>query len=90
MTELGFVRVLAQAPGYAFSTQQARSLLLKLKKNQIIPIDFIADGNDISNLPAWVKTPKQTTDGHLLELAATQGAELATLDRAIPGACLIP
>jgi hypothetical protein len=90
ITELGFVRVLAQAPGYAFSTQQARSLLLKLKKNQIIPIDFIADGNDISNLPAWVKTPKQTTDGHLLELAATQGAELATLDRAIPGACLIP
>ena len=68
----------------------SRSLLLKLKKNQIIPIDFIADGNDISNLPAWVKTPKQTTDGHLLELAATQGAELATLDRAIPGACLIP
>jgi uncharacterized protein len=52
ISELGFVRVLAQAPGYAFSTQQARGLLLKLKKNQVIPLAFIGDENDISNLPA--------------------------------------
>jgi predicted nucleic acid-binding protein len=90
ITELGFVRVLAQAPGYAFSTQQARSLLLKLKKNRVVPMSFVADENDISKLPAWVKTPRQTTNGHLLELAAEHGAALATLDRAIPGAHVIP
>lgn len=89
ITELGFVRALAQAPGYAFSTQQARSLLMKLKKNRVIPLAFVADENDISNLPAWVKAPKQTTDGHLLQLAFAKGAALATLDRAIPGAYLI-
>jgi hypothetical protein len=89
ITELGFVRVLAQAPGYAFSTQQARGLLMKLKNNRVIPLAFVADENDISKLPAWVKAPKQTTDGHLLQLAFAKGAALATLDRAIPGAYLI-
>jgi hypothetical protein len=32
----------------------------------------------------------QTTDGHLLELARTHQAQLATLDTGIPGALLIP
>ncbi|MEY2879469.1 MAG: hypothetical protein RLZZ15_1849, partial [Verrucomicrobiota bacterium] len=41
-------------------------------------------------LPAWVQTPAQTTDGHLLALAARHGAKLATLDTGIPGALLIP
>jgi hypothetical protein len=51
---------------------------------------FIPDDRDISHLPAWVKTSKQTTDGHLLQLAAANGAVLATLDERIPGAYLIP
>jgi hypothetical protein len=51
---------------------------------------FLSDGNDISSLPAWVKTPKQTTDGHLLQLASANGAFLATLDEGIPEAYLIP
>jgi predicted nucleic acid-binding protein len=33
ITELGFVRVAAQAPAYGFSVQQARTLLLSLKMN---------------------------------------------------------
>jgi len=37
-----------------------------------------------------VKSSKQTTDGHLLQLAATNGAVLATLDHNIPGAYVIP
>jgi hypothetical protein len=37
-----------------------------------------------------VKTPKQTTDGHLVQLAKANGAILATLNAGIPGAFLIP
>jgi hypothetical protein len=51
---------------------------------------FIPDGQDISHLPSWVKTATQTTDGHLAQLAAANSAVLATLDRQIPQAFLIP
>ena len=90
ITELGFARVIAQTPDYGFTVQQARTLLLGLKKNGKLQLTFLSDGNDISMLPAWVKTPKQTTDGHLLQLAKANGAVLATLDEGIPGALLIP
>lgn len=90
ITELGFVRVLAQAPAYGLTTVQARALLLRLKKARALRLTFIADGHDISHLPTWVKTPKQTTDGHLVRLANSNGAILGTLDERIPGAYLIP
>jgi uncharacterized protein len=90
ITELGFVRVLAQVPAYGFTVLQARTLLLRLKKSKIVTFTFLADGHDISHLPAWVKTPKQTTDGHLLQLASANAAVLATLDEKIPGAYSIP
>ena len=90
ITELGFVRVLAQAPGYGFSVTQARTVLLRLKKSRALSHTFFLDDHDISHLPAWVKTPKQTTDGHLIELARGHGAVLATLDERIPGAYVIP
>ena len=90
ITELGFVRVLAQAPIYGFTIGHARTLLLRLKKASKLSLTFITDGHDISHLPAWVKTPKQTTDGHLVQLASSNGAVLATLDEKISGAYLIP
>jgi predicted nucleic acid-binding protein len=90
ITELGFVRVLALTPDYGFTVHQARSLLLRMKINSNLALAFLPDGNDISHLPAWVKTPKQTTDGHLAQLASAHGAVLATLDERIPGAYLIP
>jgi len=90
ITELGFVRVIAQTPDYGFTVRQARTLLLGLKMNTRLQLTFLTDGNDISSLPIWVKTPKQTTDGHLLQLASANGAVLATLDEGIPGAFLIP
>jgi uncharacterized protein len=89
ITELGFVRVLSQAPAYGLTVTQARTLLLRLKKATVAPLTFIPDAHDISHLPAWVKTPRQTADGHLAELAAASGAVLATLDTKIPGAHLI-
>jgi predicted nucleic acid-binding protein len=90
ITELGFVRVAAQAPGYGFTVTQSRSVLNSLKTQRTAQLKFISDGIDVAHLPAWVKTPKQTTDGHLLQLANANGAILATFDRGIPGAFLIP
>ncbi len=90
ITELGFVRVLTQAPQYGFTVLQARDLLLRLKSANVLTFRFLPDDHDISRLPTWVKTAKQTTDGHLSQLARAKGAILATLDRRIPGALLIP
>ena len=90
ITELGFVRVLAQAPQYGFTVAHARALLLRLKRGKTLRFVFIPDDHDVSHIPAWVKTARQTTDGHLVELAGAKAAILATLDGRIPGAYLIP
>jgi len=90
ITELGFVRVLAQAPQYGFTVAHARNLLLRLKTIHTLKFTFIPDDHDISHIPAWVKTAKQTTDGHLAQLAKAKEAILATLDGRIPEAYLIP
>ena len=90
ITELGFVRVLAQAPAYGFTVAQARTLLLRLKEARVSRLVFIPDAHDVSHLPDWVKTPKQITDGHLGKLAHANSAILATLDESIPGSFLIP
>jgi predicted nucleic acid-binding protein len=90
ITELGFVRVLSQAPVYGFSVADARSVLLRLKRAKALPFVFVPDDHDISHLPNWARTPKQTTDGHLVRLAEAHGAVLATLDQKIPRAHLIP
>jgi predicted nucleic acid-binding protein len=90
ITELGFVRVLAQTPAYGFTIAQARTLLLRLKQSHASKFTFLRDDHDISHLSAWVKTPKQVTDGHLVKLAIANGAMLSTLDEKIPGAYLIP
>jgi len=90
ITELGFTRVLAQAPAYGLTIAHARTLLLRMKRTNASRFTFITDDHDISHLPTWVKTFKQTTDGHLVELARENGGVLATLDGRIPGAYLIP
>jgi predicted nucleic acid-binding protein len=90
ITELGFVRVLAQTPGYDLTIGQACTLLLRLKESVSPQFTFINDSHDVSHLPSWVKTPRQIADGHLAQLAKANGAILATLDRKIPGAFLIP
>jgi predicted nucleic acid-binding protein len=91
VTELGFIRVLTQtgAP-YALSISEAKSALQRLKASGEISFTFVVDDQDGSKLPAWVKTSRQTTDGHLAQLAKSKAALLATLDRGIPGALIIP
>jgi hypothetical protein len=61
-----------------------------LKESSPLQFTFINDNHDVSQLPFWVKTSGQITDGHLAQLAKANGALLATLDRKIPGAFLIP
>jgi uncharacterized protein len=90
ITELGCAKILTQTLVYGFTMGQARTLLHRLKESSKPPFTFIADSHDLSHLPAWVKTAKQITDGHLAQLAEANGAVLATLDRKIPGAFLIP
>ena len=90
ITELGFARVLGQAPQYGLSIAQARELLVKVKNSKRTHWTFIPDDRDISHLPGWVRTPKQSTDGHLVDLSRSHEAVLATLDRRIPGAFVIP
>ena len=90
ITELGFVRVLAQAPQYGLNVSQARTLLLRLKGGSMLNFTLIADDHGVAQLPSWVKTAKQTTDGHLAQLAKANGAVLATLDTRIRGAFAIP
>jgi predicted nucleic acid-binding protein len=90
ITELGFVRVLAQTPVYDLTVTQARTLLIKLKRSPVVRFAFMADGNDIISLPGWVKAPKQITDGHMVKLASANAAVLTTLDENIPGSYVIP
>lgn len=90
ITELGFVRVLAQAPAYGFTIAQTQTFLLRLKKARALPFAFPPDHHEVSHLPAWVKAPRRITDGHLVQLARANGIALATLDERIPGAHLIP
>jgi len=90
VTEIGFVRVIASVALYGLDVAQAKKLLLRMRANRAQPLTFLPDETEISALPEWVKTPAQTTDGHLLQLAIANEAILATLDEGISEAFLIP
>jgi predicted nucleic acid-binding protein len=90
IVELGFVRVASSVPSFGLSVQEARSLLQRIKASKHARFEVLPDDVDISALPSWVRGPKQITDGHLLSLARRHRVELATLDRGIAGAFLIP
>ena len=90
ITEIGFVRVVAQTPQFSFTVEQAKTLLQRAKRAEEGRFLFLADAHDAWKLPAWVKLPKEVTDGHLAVLARENEAVLATLDHKIPGAFLIP
>lgn len=88
ITELGFVRIAPQtrlAPDVA----RAGEVLSALKRSKRPAFVLLPDALGADGLPAWVKFPAQTTDGHLLALADRHAARLATFDEGIPGATLI-
>ena len=90
ITELGFLRILAQASSYNYTIAHGRELLSQLKMTKGLRFSFLADNLGAEDLPSWIKGPRQITDGHLLGLAKAHGAEMATLDERIPGAFVIP
>jgi predicted nucleic acid-binding protein len=90
ITELGFVRIGSTVPAFGVTYGQARAGLARLKSDSKTRFVFLSDNLGVDRLPPWVKTGKQITDGHLVELARTHGSRLATCDRKIPGALLIP
>lgn len=89
ITEVGFVRVSIQA-GFENNASDAAETLRGLKESSRIPIELIPDAQGATDLPHWVIGARHVTDGHLLGLAKEAFMELATLDKGIPGAFLIP
>ena len=90
ITELGFIRVISQTGSYGLTVAEAQKELLILKSLPYLSWEFFGDELDVSALPNWVKTGRQTTDGHLIQLAQAYGTVLATMDAKIPGAFVIP
>ncbi len=88
ITELGFVRIAPQA-GLSPDVARASELLAALKRSPRPVFVFLTDGLGADALPPWVKTPAQTTDGHLSALADAHETRLTTFDAGIPGAALI-
>ena len=89
ITEIGFVRVSIQA-GFENNAPGAAETLRGLKNSSPLPFELIPDALGADRLPSYVSGAKQVTDGHLLELAKESSMQLATLDKGIQGACLIP
>ena len=88
IVDLGFIRIAGGRAGLAENLMVARTDLRRLKHE--LNLRMLGDELDGNQLPDWVSKSKQTTDGHLLELATSHDALFATLDTGIPGAVLIP
>lgn len=88
ITELGFVRILAQLPEADIPLAASREMLLTMKRER--RLKYLSDSQSVADLPVWVQKPRQITDGHLLALAEASNSRLATCDEGIPGAFLIP
>ncbi len=89
ITEIGFVRVSIQA-GFENNAPDAAETLRGLKESSRIPFNLISDSLGADRLPSYVLGAKQVTDGHLLELAKEASLKLATLDKGVIGAFMIP
>ncbi len=87
--QLGFVRVSGQRAGGQVTPEAASEVLAGLLQTLGAQHTFVPDDQEAANWPVWCQTATRTTDAHLLALAKAHGAELATLDRAIPGAFVI-
>jgi predicted nucleic acid-binding protein len=88
--ELGFVRVSVQRSGGQLTPQAASRVLAGMLERLRGLHQFLPDDLSARSWPAWCQGASQTADAHLLELATAHGAQLATLDKGIPGAFLIP
>lgn len=88
--QLGFVRVSVQRTGGGVTVDEAARTLAGMLRSLGPAHAFVPDDRAARRFPAWCRHASQTTDAHLMQLAAAHGAELATLDAGIPGAFLVP
>ena len=88
--ELGFVRVSVQRTGGRVSAAEAGRTLAGMLASLGPQHFFLPDDQTATEWPDWCRGAGQTTDAHLVFLAARHQARLATLDTAIPEAFVIP
>ena len=74
ISELGFVRVLAQASQYRVPVADSVRTLVRFRKDTKRSVCLLPDGRSATELPRWAKGARQVTDGHLLGLAQNHGA----------------
>ncbi|MFM7107270.1 MAG: TA system VapC family ribonuclease toxin [Planctomycetaceae bacterium] len=90
ITELGFVRVLNQAPHLRVPIKDSLRLLERFRGNRTRTVVQFPDDRSAIDLPRWAKSARAVTDAHLSGLAERHGGRLATLDAGIPKALVIP
>lgn len=88
--ELGFVRVSVRRTGGQVTVQAAARTLSAMLGTLGASHGFLPDDRRASDFPGWCRGAARTTDAHLLGLAEAHGARLATLDKGIPGALVVP
>ena len=88
--ELGFVRVSVQRTAGRVTVNEAGNALTGMLGSLGSHHAFLPDDRPAGAFPTWCLQASRTTDAHLLALAEAHGAELATLDKHIPGAFLVP
>lgn len=90
ISQIGFVRVSVQRSRGILTVPEACKTLVGMLARLGQAHEFLADDQATPRLPPWCSGFSQTTDAHLVGLAATHHAELASLDKGIPNAFLIP
>ena len=88
--QLGFVRVSVQRTGGRITVNDAGEVLSGMLAALGRRHEFLPDDQVSVRWPEWCVHPSRTTDAHLLLLADSHSARLATLDTGIPGAFLVP
>lgn len=88
--EVGFVRVSVQRSAGRLTPNEAGAVLAGMLAALAPHHEFLPDDLTAVDWPDWCRGARQTTDAHLVALAARHGASLATLDTSIPGAFLLP
>jgi predicted nucleic acid-binding protein len=90
ITQLGFIRISVQRSSRDLPIVEACKILSEMIHFFGKQHEFIPDTIESLSFPAWCKSANRTTDAHLLKLAESHKARLATLDQKIPGAFVIP
>jgi toxin-antitoxin system PIN domain toxin len=88
--QLGFVRVSVQRTRGQITPSEAGEVLSGMIRALGERHVFLADDQAAMEWPPWCTRAEQTTDAHLLHLARTHDAQLATLDQGIPEGFLVP